>query len=221
MRILIAEGNRQQADTLRQLLSGAQYEVVCASGSSDALQETLHGSYDLLITEVSLPGPGGLTVIRELRRYHVHTPVLILSSLSSVSDRVAGLDAGADDYLTKPYAAEELLARVRALTRRYSSPATEPSHFGDLYFCPENVSIVCADQEIRLNYKESEIFKLLLSSPQRIISKDELIRRIWGYSATTSDNNVEAYISFLRKKLRLIGSQVQIIAIKKQGYKLV
>lgn len=220
MRILIAENDLQQVDRLNQLLTGAQYEITCVSNGDELLLEALRRPCDLVLLDLMQSGQDGLTTIRELRRCQVQTPVMVLTARNTVADKVMGLDAGADDYMTKPFASDELLARIRALLRRSGIASPETLEFGDLYFRPENVSIVCDEHEVRLNYKESEIFKLFLASSQRIISKDELIRRIWGRSSNTSDNNVEAYISFLRKKLHQIGSRVQIIAIKKQGYKL-
>lgn len=220
MCILIAEDDQRLAQTLQQILSGAQYETVCVSDGNEALREALRHPYTLILLDVMLPHRSGLSVARELRRLRVQTPILMLTGLDSVSDKVEGLDAGADDYMTKPFASEELLARIRALTRRGTAGMPEQNQFGDLLFYPGNASISCGDREIRLNFKETEILKLLITSPQSIISKEELIHKVWGYASTTSDNNVEAYISFLRKKLHTIGSHVSIIAIKKQGYKL-
>lgn len=220
MCILIAEDDHRLAQTLQQILSDARYETVCFSDGNDALREALRHPYTLILLDVMLPNRSGLSVAKELRRLRVQTPILMLTGLDSISNKVEGLDAGADDYMTKPFASEELLARIRALTRRGSTGQAEQLQFGDLYFHPGSASMSCGDQEIRLNYKEAEILKLLLASPQSIISKEELIHKVWGYASTTSDNNVEAYISFLRKKLHTIDSHVSIIAIKKQGYKL-
>ena len=220
MCILIAEDDQRLAQTLQQILSGAQYESVCVSDGNEALREALRHPYALILLDVMLPHRSGFSVAKELRRLRVQTPILMLTGLDSVSNKVEGLDAGADDYMTKPFASEELLARIRALTRRGTAGMPEQSQFGDLLFHSGNASMSCGDREIRLNYKETEILKLLITSPQSIISKEELIHKVWGYASTTSDNNVEAYISFLRKKLHTINSHVSIIAIKKQGYKL-
>ncbi len=220
MCILIAEDDQRLAQTLGQILSDAQYESVCVSDGNEALGEALRHPYALILLDVMLPNRSGFSVARELRRLHVQTPILMLTRLDSVSDKVEGLDAGADDYMTKPFSSDELLARIRALTRRGAAGTPAELVFGDLLFRPESAVLYCGDQDIRLNYKETEIMKLLLSNPQSIISKEELIHKVWGYASTTSDNNVEAYISFLRKKLHIIHSKVSIVAIKKQGYQL-
>ena len=220
MCILIAETDQRLAQTLQQILSDAQYETVCVSDGNDALREALRHPYALILLNVMLPDRSGISVVSELRRLRVQTPILFLTALDSVSDKVEGLDAGADDYMTHPFAPDELLARIRALLRRTGGVTQKELHLGDLTFHPDNASISCGDQEIRLNYKEAEIIKLLLSTPHAIVSKEELIHKVWGYASTTSDNNVEAYISFLRKKLHIVESRVSIIAIKKQGYKL-
>ena len=220
MCILIAEDDQRLAQTLQQILSDAQYESVCVSDGNEALREALRQPYTLILLDVMLPNRSGFSVARELRRLRVQTPILMLTGLDSLANKVEGLDAGADDYMTKPFASEELLARIRALVRRGTIGKPDRLQFGDLNFHPNNASMSCGGQEIRLNYKEAEILKLLLATPQTIISKEELIHKVWGYASTTSDNNVEAYISFLRKKLHTIGSFVSIVAIKKQGYKL-
>jgi len=220
MRILIAEHDKTIARQLQRVLAIGEHDTLTVHDGDEAVREALRNAYDLVILAVKLPGQNGFAVTRELRRLHVTMPILILSELTSVPDKVTGLDSGADDYMTKPFDGDELLARVRALTRRHGSATPSTLTFGDLEYRFGNASLVCGDQEIRLNYKEGEIIKLLMTYHQHILSKEELIQRVWGYSAATSDNNVEAYISFLRKKLKTIGSQVTVIAIKKQGYKL-
>lgn len=220
MCILIAEDDHRLAQTLQQILSDAQYESVCVSDGNEALREALRRPYSLILLDVMLPNRSGFSVASELRRLRVQTPILMLTALDSITNKVEGLDSGADDYMTKPFSSEELLARIRALLRRGNAGAPAGLTYGDLIFHPEKASISCGVREIRLNYKEAEIIKLLLTSPQIIISKEELIHKVWGYASTTSDNNVEAYISFLRKKLHTVESKVSIVAIKKQGYQL-
>ncbi len=220
MCILIAEDDQRLAQSLQQVLSDAHYETVCVFDGNDALQEALRNSYALILLDVMLPNRSGFSVARELRRLRDQTPILMLTGLDSVSNKIEGLDAGADDYMTKPFSYDELLARIRALLRRSGSGQKKELRFGDLTYQPERAALVCGERETRLNFKEGEIIKLFLSMPQSIISKEELIRKVWGYASTTSDNNVEAYISFLRKKLNLLESRVSIVAIKKQGYKL-
>ncbi len=220
MCILIAEDDQRLAQSLQQILSDAQYETVCVSDGNEALQEALRHSYQLILLDVMLPNRSGFSVARELRRLRDQTPILMLTGLDSVSSKIEGLDAGADDYMTKPFSSDELLARIRALLRRSDAGQKNDLCFGDIVYIPDRVTLSCGGREIHLNFKEAEIIKLFLSAPRSIISKEELIRKVWGYASTTSDNNVEAYISFLRKKLNLLESRVSIIAIKKQGYKL-
>lgn len=220
MRILIAENDQMMATQLQQLLNDAHYEPVCVCDGSEALRQARDFPFGLLLLDAGMSGQSGLDITKELRRLQIQTPILMLSSFNTVDDKVAGLDSGADDYMTTPYADSELLARIRALTRRFGLAIPDHLQFGDLSFRANDVTLSCGDCSVRLNYKEAELMKLLLNSPQRILSKEELIRKVWGYASTTSDNNVEAYISFLRKKLVRIHSNVKIIAIKKQGYKL-
>ena len=220
MHILIAENDPRTAQSLQQLLQQDRYETTCVRDGIEALREALRRPYALILMDVLLPEHNGFGVIRELRRLRIQTPILILSALNTTEKKVEGLDCGADDYLTKPFEPDELLARIRALIRR-SLPLLPPElQYGDLIFRLGSATLHCGELEIRLNYKETEILKLLMSFPQHILSKEELIHKVWGYASSTSDNNVEAYISFLRKKLNLLGSRVSIIAIKKQGYKL-
>ena len=220
MRILIVEDEVRLASALQQILADSGYDSAIAADGLQALQQALHVDYDLILLDVMLPGKDGFAVASELKRLRVPSPILMLTAKDSVPDKVHGLDSGADDYMTKPFATEELLARIRALTRRQPISAPEEFSFGDLTYRPGSASLCCGSKSVRLNYKEAEIIKLLLTNAHCILSKDELISKVWGYDSDTSENNVEAYISFLRKKLSFLESTVSIIAIKKQGYKL-
>ena len=220
MRILIVEDENRLALALQKILADAEYESVITADGHDALQEALKNNFDLILLDVMLPGMDGLSVAAELRRLRIQTPILMLTAKDSVKDKVLGLDSGADDYMTKPFDNEELLARIRALTRRQPVSTPQEYTFGDLVYRSGNACLCSGAKSVRLNYKEAEIMKLLMSYPQFILSKDEIITRVWGYDSDTSENNVEAYISFLRKKLNFLESKVSIIAIKKQGYKL-
>lgn len=220
MRILIVEDETRLAMALQQILTEAGYETQIVGDGSQALDLALQSTYDLVLLDVMLPGKDGLTVASELRRLHVQSPILMLTAKTTVADKVQGLDAGADDYMSKPFDSAELLARIRALTRRQPLSAPAVYTFGDLTYQPGSALLCCGTKSVRLNFKEAEIIKLLLSYHQSILSKDEIITKVWGYNSDTPDNNVEAYISFLRKKLNFLESSVSIIAIKKQGYKL-
>ena len=220
MRILIVEDETRLAMALKQILEDAGYETETAHDGNKALDLALSTTYDLILLDVMIPGKDGLAVASELRRLHVHSPIMMLTAKATVPDKVMGLDAGADDYMAKPFDNAELLARIRALTRRQPIAVPERYAFGQLVYDPGSALLINADKSVRLNYKEAEIIKLLLTHTHTILSKDEIINRVWGYNSDTSDNNVEAYISFLRKKMSFLETNVAIIAIKKQGYKL-
>ena len=220
MRILIVEDETRLAMALQQILTEAGYETTTAFDGNKAMDLALSSAYDLILLDVMIPGKDGLAVASELRRLHVRTPILMLTAKATVPDKVLGLDAGADDYMSKPFDNAELLARIRALTRRQPISVPEAYSFGGLSYDPGSAMLLFGEKSVRLNYKEAEIIKLLLTHTHAILSKDEIITKVWGYNSDTSDNNVEAYISFLRKKLNFLEAKVAIIAIKKQGYKL-
>lgn len=220
MRILIVEDETRLAMALKQILEDAGYETETAHDGNKALDLALSTTYDLILLDVMIPGKDGLAVASELRRLHVHSPIMMLTAKATVPDKVMGLDAGADDYMAKPFDNAELLARIRALTRRQPIAVPERYAFGQLVYDPGSALLTNGDKSVRLNYKEAEIIKLLLTHTHTILSKDEIINRVWGYNSDTSDNNVEAYISFLRKKMSFLETNIAIIAIKKQGYKL-
>ena len=205
---------------LTQILNEAGYETETAYDGNTAMDLALSAAYDLILLDVMIPGKDGLAVASELRRLHVQSPILMLTAKATIPDKVSGLDAGADDYMAKPFDNNELLARIRALTRRQSLSVPKQYSFGGLTYDPGSAMLTSGSKSVRLNYKEAEIIKLLLTNTVSILSKDEIITRVWGYNSDTSDNNVEAYISFLRKKLNFLEATVAIIAIKQQGYKL-
>ena len=167
-----------------------------------------------------LPKKSGLDVCALLRDEKISTPILFLSARDSVADKVRGLDLGGDDYMTKPFSSDELLARVRTLCRRRGEVIIDELTFNDISFSISSCQLSCNGKSVRLNYKEAEMIKIFLSSPNIIISKEDLITKVWGYDSDAVDNNVEAYVSFLRKKLFFVGSKTEIIAYKKLGYKL-
>ena len=169
-----------------------------------------------------LPSMNGFDVCLELRRRKTMTPVLMLTAKDTISDKVRGLDAGADDYMTKPFSPDELLARLRVLTRRRGEVILDEVTFDDLTLHLDQSKLSCSKnlKSIHLNFKECELLKLFISKPNVIISKQDIISKIWGYDSDAGDNNVEAYVSFLRKKLNFVESNVEIVSLKKLGYKL-
>ena len=174
----------------------------------------------LVLLDVMLPGMDGIQIVHELRHQGNSIPVLMLTARTSTSDKVEGLDAGADDYMTKPFEAPELLARLRALTRRQGDVVIDTVTFADLTLDLETHDLSCDGREVHLSGKEFEVLKMLMSSNARVVSKQDLLTRVWGADADASENSVEAYISFLRKKLTHVHSKVQITTLRMLGYRL-
>ncbi len=222
MRILIVEDEKRLADALCQILTEQKYMTDVVFDGADGYEYAKSGIYDCIILDVMLPGMSGFDMVSLLRRDRISTPVLMLTARDTVSDKVRGLDAGSDDYMTKPFSPQELLARIRVLSRRKGEVVLDEMRYADVIFNQSSAEISCTktQKNIRLNYKEAEMLKLFLAKPEVILSKEELITKIWGYDSDAGDNNVEAYISFLRKKLNYIGSETEIVSIKKLGYKL-
>lgn len=220
MQILIVEDEKRLANALKQILTEQKYKTDVVYDGNDGLEYGLSGIYDVIILDIMIPYKDGFQVAYELRQNKIKTPILMLTAKDTIPDKVSGLNSGADDYMTKPFAPEELLARVRALTRRQGEVMLDETSFGDFKFNASNCQLTKNVKSVHLNYKESEILKLFLQKPNVIISKEEIITRVWGYDSDAGSNNVEAYISFLRRKLDFINSNVEIISAKKLGYRM-
>ncbi len=220
MQILIVEDEKRLADALYQILLEQKYMADVVYDGNDGLEYGLSGIYDLIILDIMLPYKDGFQVAYELRKNKIDTPILMLTAKDTVPDKVAGLEMGADDYMTKPFAPEELVARIKALTRRKGEVVIDETSFDDFNFNASTSMLSKGTKSVHLNYKEAEILKLLLSKPDVIISKEEIITKVWGYDSDAGANNVEAYISFLRRKLHFVNSNSEIKSIKKMGYKL-
>ena len=220
MQILVVEDEVRLAETLAQLLREQGYLVDVVHDGADGLTYAESGQYDMLLLDVMLPGMDGFAVSRALRREKNRIPILMLTARSEVADKVTGLDCGADDYMTKPFAPEELLARVRALTRRQGEVALEELTFRDLKLELSTHTLGCGAKSVRLSPKEFDVLKLLMSTPGGVVPKETLISKVWGMESDAEDNNVEAYISFLRKKFFYLGSRVLITTLRKVGYRL-
>ena len=219
MRVLIVEDEARLADTLRDLLEIGGYTAdVCGDGESGA-DNAMTGIYDVILLDVMLPKLDGFSVLRRLRAAGVATPILMLTARSEVSDRVEGLDCGADYYLTKPFEPQELLACVRALTRRQPELRnTDQLEYGDLRLEKSTFALSCGERTVRLSRKEFDMMELLMLNREQVLTKEQLLVKIWGYESDAEDNNVEVYISFLRKKLDHLHSQVKIKTIRMVGY---
>lgn len=220
MRVLIVEDEVRLAEALAQILKANKYMTDVVHSGLDGFDYGLSGIYDVIVLDVMLPEMDGFTIAKKLRDNKIQTPIIMLTAKDAIRDKVTGLDCGADDYMTKPFVPDELLARIRALTRRQGEVQLSEASFADISLNLSTGDLSCADKSIHLNYKESEILKLLMANPNSAVSKDDLITKVWGYDSDATDNNVEAYISFLRKKLQYLNSNVGITALRKVGYRL-
>lgn len=220
MQILIVEDEKRLADALKQIMLEQKYMADVVYDGNDGLLYGKSGIYDLIILDVMLPYKDGFEVALELRQNKISTPILMLTAKDTIADKVGGLNCGADDYMTKPFAPEELLARIKALTRRKGEVMLDKLQFDDFDFDASTNQLSKGAKSVHLNFKEAELLKLFLSKPSVIISKDEIITKVWGYDSDATSNNVEAYISFLRRKLNFINSESEIKSVKKLGYRL-
>lgn len=220
MNILVVEDERNLADAIVRIVSDAGFNCEAVYDGNAGLTSAESSLYDAVIMDVMLPGMDGIQIVHELRHQGNSIPVLMLTARTSTSDKVEGLDAGADDYMTKPFEAPELLARLRALTRRQGDVVIDTVTFADLTLDLETHDLSCDGREVHLSGKEFEVLKMLMSSNARVVSKQDLLTRVWGADADASENSVEAYISFLRKKLTHVHSKVQITTLRMLGYRL-
>lgn len=217
MKILIIEDERLLADSLKTLLSGKGFEVeVVYDGQSGAEYAEL-GIYDLLILDVMIPGMDGYHVARKVRERRCATPILMLTARASVEDRIMGLNAGADYYLAKPFDTRELLACINALLRRQGKQVDELV-YGNVSLDLSTCNLVCGEKAVRLSAREFDVMRFLLQAQDRIVSKEMILARVWGYDSNAVENHVEVYVGFLRKKLKSIGANVKIEAIRRLGY---
>lgn len=221
MKLLVVEDEMQLADALSEILKRNMYSVDTVYNGTDGLDNALMGVYNCIILDIMLPGMSGIDVLRNLRKEKINTPVLLLTARSEVEDKINGLDCGADDYLTKPFVTGELLARVRALTRRKGELVDENRlDYNGLELAKNTCSVVWQGNDVKLSLKEYQIMELLISNPHRILPKERIIEKIWGYESDVEYNNIEVYISFLRKKLTAISAPVQIKTARGIGYSL-
>lgn len=218
MKILIVEDEIALAEALSEILKRNKYNVDAVYDGDDGLSYAMTGIYDCIILDIMLPKMNGIDVLRILRRKHISTPVLLLTAKSEVEDKINGLDSGADDFLTKPFITGELLARVRALTRRKGEVITDQFTFGDVALNKTTFSLSREGQFVKLSLKEFQIMEMLIANPRQLIPKERFIEKIWGYESDIEYNNVEVYISFLRKKLSAIESTVTIRTARGVGY---
>ena len=220
MNILVVEDERNLADAICRILEDEGYNAEAADDGKAGLAYAESCMYDAAILDVMLPGMDGFEIVRELRRAGSELPVMMLTAKTSTADKVEGLDCGADDYMTKPFEAPELLARVRALTRRKGEMVIDTLTFGDLTLDLSSHDLACGEQSVHLSKREFDVLQMLMKGTNRIVSKQDLLTRVWGTDADASENSVEAYVSFLRKKIRHLKSKVEITTLRMLGYRL-
>ena len=220
MNILLVEDERALASAIKRILEKNGYRVDAVEDGQSAVDYAEAIEYQLIILDVMLPKMDGFEVLRILRRDKLRTPILMLTARSAVRDKVAGLNGGADDYLTKPFDTEELLARVGALTRRTGEVVLDELSFGDLTLNVNSALLCCGGNSVQLSKKEFELMRMFLSNPANVLTKDAIISRVWGMDSEATDNNVEVYVSFLRKKMAFLKSGYTIRNIQKIGYRI-
>lgn len=219
MKILIIEDEVLLADSVAALLRSKGFEAEIAYDGEDGIQFAILDAYDLIILDVMMPGMDGYQVARQLRARHFSVPILMLTAKTEVEDRIAGLEAGADYYLAKPFDSRELLACINALLRRQGSQL-DVLTFGNTSLDLLTNMLSCGERKIRLSAREFDVMRLLMQSGERNMSKEALLSRVWGLESNAVENHVEVYATFLRRKLARIGSNILIVAARRLGYHL-
>ena len=219
MKILVIEDEKLLADSIQEMLERKGFQVECVYDGEAGAEYAALGIYDLLILDVMMPKLDGLEVARQVRRGRCNTPILMLTARSEVADRIAGLNAGADYYLTKPFDSGELLASINALLRRQAGQVNEMV-FGNTSLDLGTGTLLCDGNTVRLSAKEFDVMRLLLQSGKRNLSKSAILSHVWGLESNAVENYVEVYVAILRKKLSRIGSDVRIVSIRGLGYHL-
>ncbi len=220
MRLLFAEDERSLSKAIRTILEKNRYSVDTVFDGEEALAYLESGNYDGAILDIMMPRMDGITVLRKIREAGNRIPVLLLTAKSEVDDKVLGLDSGANDYLTKPFAVQELLARIRAMTRSQTAHGDSRLRVGNITLDSTTFELSSPSGSFRLANKEYQIMELLMRNPQNLISTEHLLERIWGFDSDTEINVVWVYISYLRKKLEALHGNVQIKATRNAGYSL-
>lgn len=220
MRLLLAEDEKGMAHALEAVFTHNHYSVDVVYNGIDAADWAESGNYDGIILDIMMPGKSGLEVLSELRKKGNNVPVLLLTAKGEIEDRVTGLDLGADDYLTKPFAMKELLARIRAMTRRKGEVSSNTLEFAGLTLSRETFDLGYQSEVIHLGNREYQMMEMLIANPGALISVEQFMEKIWGYDTDVEMNVVWVYISYLRKKLQALQAPVAIRAVRGLGYKL-
>jgi len=221
VKVLIIEDEYSLADAIRESLEKEHLDVTIVTNGETGEDEALTGLYDLILLDIMLPKRNGFEILKTLKEEKLKTPIIILTAKSEMDDKLNGLENGADDYITKPFHMKELLARVKIILKRSANlEDTNALTYGDLTLDLSRGLLKCKNNEVAINGKELNLMELLLINKEQIIEKEALTDKIWGYDSDAEYNSVEVYISFLRKKLSLLGSKVKISTVRGIGYKL-
>lgn len=222
MKLLLVEDEYRMAQALCEILRQENYEVDHCVDGNNGLEALESGIYDIAILDVMLPGINGFEIAKRARKAGIRTPILMLTAKAEIDDKVMGLDSGSDDYLTKPFATKELLARVRALGRRNIDTADGALKYEDIELDAGSATLTCTSngQSVRLSEKECRIMEYLIANQNQILTREQLALKIWGVESEAEYNNVEVYMSFTRKKLNFIGANTEIKAVRGLGYEL-
>ena len=221
MNVLIIEDEYSLADAIAESLKRENFTVTIKTNGEDGEDEALTETYDLILLDVMLPGKNGFEILKYLRQEKIKTPIIMLTAKSEIDDKLNGLEHGADDYITKPFSMRELIARIKVVLKRTNDiDSTDYLEFGDLSLDLKNAKLKCKDNEIQISGKELDLLEQLLLNKNQILSRETLLERIWGFDNEAEYNNVEVYITFIRRKLKLIESKVNIKAVRGIGYKL-
>ena len=222
MRVLLVEDEKPLSAAVCRLLRQEHFEVDPVYTGPEGLDAALDDLYDAVILDVMLPGMDGFSILREMRRQGRKTPVLMLTARGGLEDRVEGLESGADYYLPKPFQTPELVACLRAITRRREAAPVMALTFGDVALSQGDARLTCSatGQSVKLGAKEYQLLEYFLRNPGQILAKEQLIERVWGYEGDAEYNNLEVYVSFVRRKLTFVGSRVKIKAARGLGYSL-
>jgi DNA-binding response OmpR family regulator len=220
MRVLLAEDEKEMSNALVAILKHNNYSVDAVYDGADALDYGLSANYDVIVLDIMMPKLNGIEVLEQLRAKGIHTPILMLTAKSQIEDRILGLDKGADDYLSKPFAMGELLARIRAMSRRKSEFTPNLIQVGNISLNKESFELSNEQSSLRLGNKEFQMMEMLMTNPKRLISTEQFMERIWGYDAEAEINVVWVYISYLRRKLESLNATIKIKAVRGSGYSL-
>ena len=220
MKILIIEDEYNLADAIASMLKSKKYSTVIKTDGEEGLDEALTDTYDLIILDVMLPHMDGFEILRELRKEIINSKIIMLTAKNTIEDKMIGFNGGADDYLTKPFHMEELVARVNVQLRKNNNIADDVLKVGDIALEINSMELCNKDHKVKIIGKEFQLLELLMNNPNRVLDKEQIFVKIWGYDTECDINTLEAYISFIRKKLKLIKSNIKIKAIRNVGYVL-